>query len=206
MVLLETAFWHQFIQQLQQTSWLEWLGFVSTIACIYLAAKENILNWPISILSIIISAVLYFQSHLFGDFALQFYFLFTAFYGWWFWFTNKKEKERPIVSIKTHHWLIVITIVVLLTLILGYVLAKYTPSKVPYQDGFCTAVSLVAQIMLTRKILENWILWILVDICYVPLLIYKNLNIYALLYAILVVIALKGYLDWRDTYREQKDD
>ena len=89
MVLLETAFWHQFIQQLQQTSWLEWLGFVSTIACIYLAAKENILNWPISILSIIISAVLFFQSHLFGDFALQFYFLFTAFYGWWFWFTKK---------------------------------------------------------------------------------------------------------------------
>lgn len=206
MVLLESASWHQFIQQLQQTSWLEWLGFVSTIACIYLAAKENILNWPISILSIIISAVLYFQSHLFGDFALQFYFLFTAFYGWWFWFTKKKEKERPIVSIKTRHWVIVIIIVVLLTLILGYLLAKYTPSNVPYQDGFCTAVSLVAQIMLTRKILENWILWILVDICYVPLLIYKNLNIYALLYAILVVIALKGYLDWRDTYREQKDD
>lgn len=203
MVLLEAAIWQQFIQQLQQTSWLEWLGFVSTIACIYLAAKENILNWPISIVSIVISAVLYFESHLFGDFALQFYFLFTAFYGWWFWFAKKKEKEKPIVSIETRHWVIVIIVVVLLTLILGYLLAKYTPSNVPYEDGFCTAVSLVAQIMLTRKILENWILWILVDICYVPLLIYKNLNIYALLYAILVVIAVKGYIDWKKTYREQ---
>ena len=195
MVLLEATIWQQFIQQLQQTSWLEWLGFVSTIACIYLAAKENIFNWPVSILSIVVSAILYFESHLFGDFALQFYFLFTAFYGWWFWLKKKKEKEKPVVRIKICHWIILAFTIASLTMILGYFLDKYTPTNVPYEDGFCTAVSFVAQIMLTRKILENWILWIVVDICYVPLLIYKNLNIYALLYAILVVIAIKGYLD-----------
>lgn len=203
MVLFEAAIWQQFIQQLQQTSWLEWLGFVSTIACIYLAAKENIFNWPVSILSIVISAILYFESHLFGDFALQFYFLFTAFYGWWFWLKKKKEREKPIVRIKLQHWIIGVILIAILTMLSGYLLDRYTPSNVPYEDGFCTAVSLVAQIMLTRKILQNWILWIIVDICYVPLLIYKNLNVYALLYAILVVIAIKGYLDWRKTYREQ---
>lgn len=203
MVLFESEIWPQFIQQIQQTSWLEWLGFVSTIACIYLAAKENILNWPVSILSILISAILYFDSHLFGDFALQFYFLFTAFYGWWFWLKKKKEREKPIVRIKLQHWIIIVILIAILTMLSGYLLDRYTPSNVPYEDGFCTAVSLVAQIMLTRKILENWVLWILVDICYVPLLIYKNLNLYALLYAILVVIAIKGYLDWRKTYREQ---
>lgn len=204
MVLFEAAIWQQFIQQLLQTSWLEWLGFVSTIACIYLAAKENIFNWPISILSIVISAILYFKSHLFGDFLLQFYFLFTAFYGWWFWLKKKKEKEKPVVSIKLKHWIFVILAIVLLTAIIGYILDRKTPSNVPYEDGFCTALSLVAQVMLTRKILENWILWIIVDICYVPLLIYKNLNVYALLYAILVAIAVKGYIDWRKTYREQE--
>ncbi|WAC42123.1 nicotinamide riboside transporter PnuC [Pedobacter sp. SL55] len=203
MFILEADIWQQFIQQLQQTSWLEWLGFVSTIACIYLAAKENILNWPISIISIVISAVLYFQSHLFGDFALQFYFLFTAFYGWWFWIKKKKEVAKPIVSIKAIHWLTIMAAVLVFTGVLGYLLDQYTPTNVPYEDGFCTAVSLVAQIMLTRKILENWILWIIVDICYVPLLIYKNLNVYAMLYTILVIIALKGHLDWKKTYREQ---
>ncbi|MFN0255255.1 nicotinamide riboside transporter PnuC [Pedobacter ureilyticus] len=203
MVLFESEVWPQFIQQIQQTSWLEWLGFVSTVACIYLAAKENILNWPVSILSILISAILYFDSHLFGDFALQFYFLFTAFYGWWFWLKKKKERKKPIVRIKLQHWIIIVILIAILTMLSGYLLDRYTPSNVPYEDGFCTAVSLVAQIMLTRKILENWVLWILVDICYVPLLIYKNLNLYALLYAILVVIAIKGYLDWRKTYREQ---
>lgn len=204
MVLLEANMWHQFVQQIQQTSWLEWLGFVSTIVCIYLAAKENIWNWPISILSIVISAILYLESHLFGDFALQFYFLFTAFYGWWFWIKKKKEDDKPVVSIKIGHWLLILFSIALLTGLLGYFLAKYTPTNVPYEDGFCTAVSFVAQIMLTRKILENWILWIIVDICYVPLLMYKNLNVYAFLYAILVLIAIKGYLDWRKTYREQE--
>lgn len=201
--LFEAAFWQLLVRQFQQTSMLEWAGFITTIACIYLAAKENIWNWLISIISIVISGVLYFNSHLFGDFALQFYFLFTAFYGWWFWLRKKEEKPQPIVSISKVSWLYIVVAIVGLTLFLGYLLDNFTPTNVPYEDGFCTAVSLVAQFMLTRKILENWLLWIFVDICYVPLLIYKDLNLYALLYAILVVIAIKGYLDWRKTYREQ---
>jgi len=203
MLLADTSFWQLLLKQLNQTSWLEWAGFFSTIACIYLAAKENIWNWPVSILSIVISALLFFQSQLFGDFILQFYFLFTAFYGWWFWIKRKKESEKPIVTITGKHWAIAIAATLLLTVVLGYFLDRYTPTNVPYEDGFCTAVSFVAQIMLTRKILENWILWIFVDICYVPLLIYKQLNLYAVLYAILVIIAIVGYLDWKKTYREQ---
>lgn len=201
MLILEVSFWQQF----QQTSLLEWLGFISTIACIYLAAKENIWNWPIAIVSIVISAILYFESHLFGDFALQFYFLFTAFYGWWFWVKKKQQDEKPVVSIKLRQWGVIVISIAVLTLVLGYFLDRFTPTNVPYEDGFCTAVSFVAQIMLTRKILENWLLWIIVDICYVPLLVYKNLNVYAVLYAILVFIAIKGYLDWRKTYREQRE-
>lgn len=205
MLLADISFWQLFLQQMHQTPWLEWIGFLSTIACIYLAARESIWNWPVSILSIIISALLFFESQLFGDFILQFYFLFTAFYGWWFWIKKKKEKERPIVSIGVKHWLAAIVAVIVLTVLLGYLLDRFTPTNVPYEDGFCTALSFVAQIMLTRKILENWILWIIVDICYVPLLIYKQLYLYAVLYAILVVIAFIGYLDWKKTYRGQNE-
>jgi nicotinamide mononucleotide transporter len=203
MLLADNSFWKLLLMQLEQTSWLEWIGFFSTIACIYLAARENIWNWPVSILSIVISALLFFQNQLFGDFILQFYFLFTAFYGWWFWIKKKQENERPIVKIGLVHWVVAIAAIIVLTVILGYLLDQFTPTNVPYEDGFCTAVSFVAQMMLTRKILENWILWIFVDICYVPLLIYKQLNLYAVLYAILVVIAIVGYLDWKKTYREQ---
>lgn len=197
MFLLDTSLG----QQIAQISWLEWVGFVSTIACIYLAAKENILNWPISIFSIVISAILFFESQLYGDFALQFYFLFTAFYGWWFWLKKKRLHEKPVVSIGKKHWLLIVLITLVLTAILGYLLDHYTNTNVPYEDAFCTALSLVAQIMLTKKILENWILWIVVDTCYVALYLYKDLNLYAILYALLVLIAAKGYIDWRKSYQ-----
>ncbi len=203
MLILETSFWRLLIDQFEQTSLFEWVGVITTIGCIYLAARENIWNWPVSIISIIISAIIYFENSLYGDFSLQFYFLFTAFYGWYFWLKKKKEDDKPVVSINFKEWLLAILAVVILSFILGMLLARYTNTNVPYEDGFCTAMSLVAQIMLTRKIIQNWILWIIVDICYVPLLIYKGLNLYALLYGILVILAIKGYLDWRKTYREQ---
>lgn len=203
MLLLYSSFVQALSTQLTQTSWLEWLGFFSTIICIYLAAKENIWNWPISIFSIVVSAVLYFESHLFGDFVLQFYFLFTAFYGWWFWLRKKKRHEKPIVRMQMQHWVAALLSIAGLTLALGYLLDHFTPSNVPYEDGFCTAASLVAQWMLSRKIIENWLIWIVVDACYVPLLLYKDLYLYAILYGILVIIALQGYLEWRKTYREQ---
>jgi len=203
MLLLETSFWRLLIDQFQQTSLFEWVGVITTIGCIYLAARENIWNWPVSIISIIISAIIYFENSLYGDFSLQFYFLFTAFYGWYFWLKKKKEDDKPVVSLNFKEWLLAALAVVILSFILGMLLARFTNTNVPYEDGFCTAMSIVAQIMLTRKIIQNWILWIIVDICYVPLLIYKGLNLYALLYGILVILAIKGYLDWRKTYREQ---
>jgi len=203
MLILETSFWRLLIDQFEQTSLFEWIGVITTIGCIYLAARENIWNWPVSIVSIIISAIIYFENSLYGDFALQFYFLFTAFYGWYFWLRKKKQDDKPVVSINFKEWLLAVLAVIILSFVLGILLDRFTNTNVPYEDGFCTAMSFVAQIMLTRKIIQNWILWIIVDICYVPLLIYKGLNLYALLYGILVILAIKGYLDWRKTYREQ---
>ena len=205
MLLLENHFWQLLFDQAEQTSFFEWAGIITTVICIYLAARENIWNWPVSIIAIVISAIIYFKSELYGDFYLQFYFLFTAFYGWYFWINKRKLNDKPIVVINITHWLISIASIIILTIILGWLLDKYTRSNVPYEDGFCTAMSLVAQIMLTRKILQNWILWIIVDICYVPLLMYKGLNMYAILYAFLVILAIKGYIDWRKIYREQKN-
>ena len=205
MLLLENHFWQLLFDQAEQTSFFEWAGIITTVICIYLAARENIWNWPVSIIAIVISAIIYFKSELYGDFYLQFYFLFTAFYGWYFWINKRKLNDKPIVVINITHWLISIASIIILTIILGWLLDKYTRSNVPYEDGFCTAMSFVAQIMLTRKILQNWILWIIVDICYVPLLMYKGLNMYAILYAFLVILAIKGYIDWRKIYREQKN-
>jgi len=203
MQILLSSFFSLVADQFRHTTWPEWLGVISGFICIYLAAKEKIWNWPISIISVIAYAWVFFDARMYGDMALQFYFLFTAFYGWYYWIKKKEHHEQPVVSIGVKEWTWMVFAIVILSVFLGMFLDHFTDSDVPYADGFCTAVSFAAQIMLTRKVLQNWLLWIFVDICYIPLYIYKNLNLSAVFYAFLVIIATKGYLDWRKTYREQ---
>lgn len=197
------SFFHFITLQFQQTSALEWLAVVTGFLCIYLAAKENILNWPVSIISVVAYGFLFFRKAMYGDMTLQIYFLFTAFYGWYFWLSKKVAQHRPISKLITKQWGQVILFILLLSILLGWFMDRFTDSNVPYADGFCTSVSFTAQFLLTRKILENWLLWVFANICYVPLFIYKNLNLSALLYLVLIVIAFNGYLSWKKTYREQ---
>jgi nicotinamide mononucleotide transporter len=204
MPFLDTQIVQAISQQFFQISWLEWLGTVTGFICIYLAAKEHIWNWPVSIISVVAYAIVFYQNKLYGDAGLQIYFLGTAVYGWYIWLRKEKTTDRPIESIAGIQWLYVIAGIIILTAVLSIYLKVNTDTDVPYADGFCTAVSFIAQLLLTRKILQNWILWVVVDICYVPLYFHKHLALTAVLYIVLTIIAFMGYLDWKKTYREQQ--
>jgi nicotinamide mononucleotide transporter len=198
------ASFFQFVTtQFQQTTLLEWAAVITGFLCIYLAAKESIWNWPVSIISVVAYGLLFFREAMYGDMTLQIYFLFTAVYGWYFWIRKKVEQHRPISRLTAKQWFLAILFIPLLSILLGWFMDRFTNSNVPYADGFCTAISFTAQFLLTRKILENWLLWVFANICYVPLFIYKNLNLSALLYLVLIIIAFNGYLNWRKTYLEQ---
>lgn len=203
MLFNATSFLQLIVDQFKYTTWPEWLGVITGFICIYLAARENIWSWPVSIISVLAYAWVFFEARMYGDMALQFYFLFTAMYGWYYWVKKQDLQEKPIDTITTKGWILSFISVLVLSVLLGFFLDNYTNTDVPYEDGFCTAMSFVAQFLLTRKILQNWLLWIFVDICYIPLYLYKNFNLSAIFYAFLVAIALKGYLDWRKNYREQ---
>lgn len=189
------------VTQFEATSFLEWLGIVTTLACIYLAAKEHILNWPVSIIACASYAILYYQYKLYGDSYLQIYFLLTAIYGWSYWIRKKEQHDKPVVSLNLKEWLYTVLAIIVFTGLLSKYLDEFTDTDVPYADGFCTAMSFVAQFLMTRKVIQNWVLWIIVDICYVPLLLYKDLAFTALLYLILVGLAAKGYFDWKRTWK-----
>ncbi|MCX2582393.1 nicotinamide riboside transporter PnuC [Pedobacter sp. MR22-3] len=203
MIVLIASFFQFVTSQFQQTTLLEWAAVITGFLCIYLAAKESIWNWPVSIISVVAYGLLFFREAMYGDMTLQIYFLFTAVYGWYFWIRKKVEQHRPISRLTAKQWFLAILFIPLLSILLGWFMDRFTNSNVPYADGFCTAISFTAQFLLTRKILENWLLWVFANICYVPLFIYKNLNLSALLYLVLIIIAFNGYLNWRKTYREQ---
>lgn len=199
--MADISLWQHITEQFKQTSGLEWFGTVTGFLCVYLAAKQHISNWPVSILSVAAYGILFFNYQLYGDAVLQIYFLATALYGWYYWIKRRQEHEKPVVRFGYARMLAVTAAVIVLSVLLGLFLDHFTNTNVPYADGFCTAMSFVAQFLMTRKVLQNWLLWIIVDICYIPLYIYKNLYLTALLYALFLVLAAIGYIDWKKSWK-----
>lgn len=194
-----------FTQFFFQTGVLEWLGVFTGILCVWLAAKNNIYTWPIAIISVVVYMFIFFESKLYADTGLQVYFLIMNIYGWYYWSksTNNPQATRPIVTIGQKEILLSIVGIFVFTFLLGQLLYKNTDASFPYLDSFCTACSLVAQIFLARKIIQNWLIWIFVDMIYVGMYISKDLYATAVMYALYVYIASVGYLDWKKLYREQ---
>jgi nicotinamide mononucleotide transporter len=190
---------------LQEQSLLETIGVITGILCVYLAAKNNIWNWPIAIVSVGIYIVIFLEAKLYADTGLQVYFLAMNAYGWWFW--SRKPTDTPKVPLKriskTEILLSMIGIA-LFTALIGFFLYHKTDAAFPFIDSFCTACSLVAQIFLARKVVENWLIWIFVDIIYVGVYLAKGLHLTAGMYALYIYIALMGYLAWRKEFKQQK--
>jgi nicotinamide mononucleotide transporter len=187
----------------QHQTWLEITGVITGLICVYLAAKNNIWNWPIATISVTIYIFIFFEAHLFADMGLQVYFFIINLYGWYYWSHKPvEEKKIPVARITKTEVLLSAGAIILFTFILGTLL-RYTTASFPYLDSFCTACSLVAQVFLARKVLENWLIWIFVDVIYVGVYLYKDLHLTAVMYAIYVGIALMGYIDWRKDYAPQ---
>lgn len=194
---------HIFKDWWKHQSWLEIIGVITGLLCVYLAAKNKILNWPFAIISVGIYIFIFFNSHLYADMGLQVYFMAMNIYGWYYWSHKPaNEQKTPVVLITRKEIILSIIGVLVFTCILGSIL-KYTPASYPYIDSFCAACSLIAQVLLARKVLENWLIWIFVDVIYVGVYIFKALDLTALMYAIYVAIALMGYIDWKKDYKKQ---
>jgi len=206
MVLTAELLSPNLMQLFIQTGWLEWCGVFTGILCVWLAAKNNIYNWPIAIVSVVIYLFIFFDSKLYADMGLQVYFLIMNAYGWYFWNKTKNAThERPVSTITSKEILLSAAGIVVFTYGLGTFLYKNTDASFPFVDSFCTACSLIAQLFLARKVLQNWLIWIFVDIIYVGVYISKDLYATALMYALYIYIAAVGYLNWRKTYREQNN-
>lgn len=201
---------HALIEYWHQLSWIEFWGVVTGLLCVALAAMNNIWNWPMAIISVILYIYIFYNSQLYADMGLQVYFLVVNIYGWYFWSKHADDEVKtPVKLINRKEVLWSIAVIIVFTPLLGFTLIKlapilhYKPAAYPYLDSFCTAGSVVAQIFLARKVLQNWLIWIFVDIIYVGVYIVKNLEATAFMYGVYVIIALLGYLDWRKDYHRQ---
>jgi len=191
-------------------SWLEITGVITGLLCVYLAAKNVIWNWPIAIISTAIYVYIYGKTSLYADMFQYVYLCITSMYGWYNWTHHPKTEDKiPVVLITKKQWIWSILIVLIVTPILGYTLITFTkalhyhPPAYPYIDSFCTCCSFIAQYFLTKKILENWLIWVFVDIIYTVVYFKKDLQITAFMFAVLIIIAIFGYIDWKKDYKKQ---
>lgn len=190
---------------LKSQSLLEIFGVISGILCVYLAARNNIWSWPLAIISVSIYIIIFYDAKLYADAGLQVYFLITNIYGWYFWSRKSEKDEKVPVSFASGKSIILSLIaIVIFTLLLGTFLYKGTDASFPYIDSFCTACSLIAQLFLARKIIENWLIWIFVDIIYVGVYLEKDLHLTAGMYALYILIAAMGYINWKKEFRQSK--
>lgn len=205
MLLLANGFTDSLSNFFTGTGLLEWFGVFTGLLCVWLAAKNNIWNWPFAIASVVIYIFIFFGSKLYADMGLQVYLLAMNIYGWYYWSKQRENpgQERPIARITKTEILLSLVGVAVFTLGLGLLLHKNTDASFPFVDSFCTATSIIAQVFLARRVLENWLIWIFVDIIYVIVYFSKDLYATGLMYAIYMAIALMGYIDWRKIYREQ---
>lgn len=197
-------------------SWLELVGTILNIATVYLLTKRKIINWPIGIVAASLFAILFFKFQLYSDFIENIYYVATGFWGWWLW-TRKGAKDNQndaLVRTASQKEIKISAIVIVLgTVIMGCCISNlhiwlpnYFPEQasLPYLDTLTTVMSFTAQILLTRRVLANWYLWIVVDVIGVWLYWYKELKLVSFLYLIFLVLATKGLLDWRKQYAIQE--
>lgn len=183
---------------------IEILGVVTGFICVWLAARNNIWNFPITILSVFFYIIVFYRARLYADMGLQFYFLGMAIYGWYYWIdrSDSGEEIKPVQRITPALIGIGLVGISLFTVLFGTFLDRQTDAFAPYLDSLCAGGSLFGSFLLSRRIMENWLVWIIVDVIYLYLYVSKELYLTTLLYLAYIVVAVFGYREWKKNWEK----
>ena len=176
---------------------LEGIAAAFGVVSVYLSTRQNIWSWPTAIVNVALYAIVFFQGRLYGQMGLQPIYLALSVYGWYQWLHGGAQRGELRVTRATPRLLATLAVLNVAAWIALAAILRQTDAALPWLDALLTTTSLVAQWMMTRKILENWMLWIAVDIVYVPMFISQHLYATALLYAAFLVLAVMGVVEWR---------
>lgn len=186
----------QIIQAFLSTSWLERFSVGCGIIQVLLSKNNKVSNYLFGILGIISGMYVLFGAKLYADIALNMYYLVMSVYGWWYWKTNKEASEQPITGCNKREWSIVASIVIVAFIVLYFLLISFTDSDVPVWDAWVSATAWAGMWLLARRKIENWILLNISNAFAIPLLIHKDLYLFALLTTFLFIVAIFGYFKW----------
>lgn len=178
---------------------LQIVGVALGLLYLWLEYKANIWLWVVGMLMPCVHCVLYYKSGLYADCAMQAYYIAAGLYGLAVWLLGHKRAEKPL-EISHTPWRLALPLVVIygaLHAAIYFILVRFTDSTVPFWDAMTTAMSMVAMWLLSRKYIEQWLVWLVVDAITVGLYIYKGIPFTAGLYTLYTALAVAGYLRWK---------
>jgi nicotinamide mononucleotide transporter len=183
--------------------WLEPAAVLTGIACVALTVRQHIANWPIGILSSALFATLFLGVGLYADSLLQLVYIGLGVYGWWYWLHGGPKGADLPVTHASPRMRVGMTVVVLAAIAgVGTFLATATDSTLPYPDAATMVLSLTAQVLLTRKHIETWPVWIFgVNLPYIAIYLSKGLALTAGLQLVFIGLSVAGWIAWRRSMR-----
>jgi nicotinamide mononucleotide transporter len=178
-------------------NWVEVAGFLTTIVGIWLTTRRLLICWPVVLAADLLYLVVFYRARLFSDALLQIFFVVFTLYGWWHWWRGVRETgEVRVVPLSVRGWLVGLAAGAIGAVLLGLLMVR-VGAALPHLDAALTSYSLVASWWQARKHTANWWLWIVVNLIYIGEYLYKDLWVTAVLYLLLVVLAVMGLIDWR---------
>ena len=184
-------------------SWLELVAAVLALIMVACNMRELHWGWPLAVVSSLMYVGVFAGNRIYGDAALQVFFAVMALWGWTQWLRGHRADGAAlnVARLSPRGWTLAATAAALLWPTLAFFLSRFTNSDVPWLDGFVTALSVVGQYLLARKFIENWGVWLAVNIVSVGLFIHKGLWLTVALYAVFAVLSVAGYVAWRARLR-----
>ena len=181
---------------------LQIIGTALGLLYLWLEYKANIWLWVIGAIMPVVHGLLYLTNGIYADAAMQLYYVAAGIYGLMMWKRRSQHKGGDKIQHTPKEWILNLVVIYLFFHAELYILlVEFTDSTVPFFDSMSTALCIVAMWMLSRKLVEQWLVWLVVDIISVGLYIYKGIPITAGLYTIYCILAIVGYVRW---YKQAK--
>ena len=200
------------MQELLTTMQMAWsttthLEIISTafgLVYVIFASRENSWCWPAAFISTATAIFLFWDASLLMESLLNVYYLLMAIYGFWQWqFGGRNKQKLKIRSFSIKQHINTLLLIVLLTIVSGFLLQQNTHAVLPYLDSFTTWSAVITTWMVTQKILQNWLYWIVIDCASIYLFVDRELYLYALLFILYTFIAFYGYINWHRQFINQ---
>lgn len=185
-------------------NWLEVLAAAFGIWSVWLSTRQHLWAWPTAIVNVVLYAVVFRAAKLYADMGLQVVYAVLSAYGWYHWkHGGAHDSTLPVARASRREWLVLTALAAVAATGLARLLANKTDAALPAMDATLSVVSLAAQYMMTRKLIENWLVWIALDVVYIGMFEYKQLHVTAALYAVWLVLAVLGWRSWRESLLTQ---